>query len=95
VLGPAAKTHSEKQVLVAGTKQSKQANTGRWAGQADRLTGQSGPPNLFQAFLLCFVQANSILVLLKWMFHKLISIEQSIFLRYLWTGQVTLFINLQ
>jgi hypothetical protein len=66
-----AKIHSEKQVPVAGTN------------KANRPTGQSGLPNLFQACLLCFVPPTIALVLLKWMFHKLICVEQSTFLRYL------------
>jgi hypothetical protein len=73
------KTHSEKQVLVAGKQEGQQ---GRWADQAGLLTGQSGLPSLFQAVLLCFVPTTSTLVLLKWMFHKQICVEQS-FLRYL------------
>ncbi len=80
LLVAAAKTHSENQALVAGTKQSKQVK------EAGRLTGQSGLPNLFQACLLCFMSATSTLVLLKWMSHKLIGIEQSTFPRYLWAG---------
>jgi len=56
----------------------------RWADQARKLTGQSVPPNLFQACLLCFMPPMSTLVLLKWMFHNLICVEQSSFLRYLW-----------
>jgi hypothetical protein len=58
-----AKTHSEKQVLVAGTKQSKQANKADgMTRHACRLTGQSGLPNLFQASLLCFVPDTIALV---------------------------------
>jgi hypothetical protein len=84
VLLVAAAKHTEKQALVVGTKQSRQANKvdGRWADQAGRLTGQSGLPNLFQASLLCFVPATNILWL-KWMFHKLVCLEKYIFLRYL------------
>jgi len=73
------KTHFEKQALVAGTKQSKQAN------KADRLTRQSSLSNLFKACLLCFVSATIALVLLKWMFHKIKCVEQSTSLGYLWT----------
>jgi hypothetical protein len=62
------KTHFEKQALVAGTKQSKQAN------KADRPTRQSDLSNLFQACLLCFVPATNAIVLLKWMFHKIICV---------------------
>ena len=60
-----AKTHTEKQALVAGTKQSKQANKADGGDQAGRLTWQSGVPNLFHACLLCFVPASSTLILLK------------------------------
>ncbi len=38
------------------TKQAGQQ--GVWADQAGRLTGQSGLPNLFQAFLPCFVEVD-------------------------------------
>ncbi len=51
--------------------------------KASMLRGQSGLPNLFKACVLCFVPATSTLVLLKWMFHKLICVEQSTFLWYL------------
>jgi hypothetical protein len=73
----AVKIHTEKQVLVAGTKQSKPANEAN--GLTCRLIRQSGLPNLLQACLLCFVPAINILWL-KWMFQKLICVEQSIFL---------------
>jgi hypothetical protein len=56
---------------------------GSQADRADRLTGQTGLPNLLQACLLCFVLATSALVLLKWMFHELICVQQSTFLRYI------------
>jgi len=70
-----AKTHSEKQALIAATNQSKQANKAvGLTGQAGWLTGQSGLPNLFRACLLCFVPTTSTFVLLKRMFCKLISV---------------------
>jgi len=71
------KTDFEKQVLAAGAKQSKQAD------KVGKLTRRSDLPNLFQVYLLCFVPTTSALVLLKWMFYKLIFVEQSTFLRYL------------
>ncbi len=63
------------------TKQADQQ--GRLADQAGRLTGQSGLPILFQACLICYIPTTSTLVLLKWMFHKLICVEQSTFPTYL------------
>jgi hypothetical protein len=55
--------NTEKQALVASTKQSKLPR------------GQSG---LFK-ISFCFVPATSAFVLLKWMFRKLTSVEQSTF----------------
>ncbi len=67
----AAKKHFEKQALVAGTKQSRQAD------KAFR------PLALLWAYLLCFVPANNTLVLLKWMFYNLIGVEQLTSPKYL------------
>jgi len=58
----ATKTHSEKQMLTTGTKQSKQANK---ADGLTKQTGQLGLPKLLQACLLCFVPSTSALLLLK------------------------------
>ncbi len=71
------------------TKQASQQ--GKWADKAGRLTRQSGLPNLFQTCLLHFVPATSTLVLLKCMFRKLICVEQSTSLRYLWQHHIQLF----
>jgi hypothetical protein len=83
LLVAAAKTHSVKQVLVAGTKQTKQAN------KADRLTRQAGRQG-GQGCLICIWPACCVLCPLltplfffKSMFHKLICVEQSTFLRCL------------
>jgi hypothetical protein len=77
--------HTEKQALVVGTKQSKQAN------KSDRLTRQAGWQGNQDClicirpacFVLCLLLATSTLVLLKSMFHKLVHVQQSTFLRYL------------
>ena len=54
-----AKNHFEEQVLVAGTKQSRQTDkAGSLTRKEGRLTRQSG-------MLLCFVPATSALVLLN------------------------------
>jgi hypothetical protein len=80
VSGCFRKGTQKKQALITGTKQSKQANKAdgltRWAG----WQGSQGCLNCFQA---CFVPTTSALLLLDWMFHKLIFVEQSTFLRYL------------
>jgi len=60
MLVAAVKIHSERQALVAGTKQSKQAN--KAYGLACWLTWQSGLLNLFHACLLCFVLTTNILL---------------------------------
>ncbi len=84
VSGRCKKKHFEKQALVAGTKQSRQAIK---AGRLTRLAGWQGSP----ACLLCFVPALFVFVplqaplfCLEWMFYKLICIWQSNSLRYLW-----------
>jgi hypothetical protein len=71
LLVAATKIHPEKQALLAGTKQSNQAERAVRAALSVSVR------------LLCFVPATSALVLLKWMFHKLICVEQSTFSRYL------------
>ncbi len=63
----------EKQALVAGTN------------KAGRPTRQLGLPALFCARLLCFVPATSACSS-KWISHSLMHLEQSTFLRYLWSG---------
>jgi len=78
----ATKTHFEKQTLVAGAKQRLEPNN------ADRKTWQSGLPNLYQACLLGFVPATSAIIMLKWMFHKLICSEQSTSLKYVWSNVI-------
>ncbi len=64
------------------TKQAVQQD--RQADKTGRLTRQSGLPNLFQAGWLLFVPITFAHVSLKWMFHKLICVEQYTPLRYLW-----------
>ncbi len=68
----------------SGLKTKQADQQGRLVDEAGRLTGQSGLPILFQTCLICFMPATSALVFLKWMFHKLICVQQSTFLRYLW-----------
>jgi len=60
----------QRAIARSGYKTKQAGQQGTRADQAGRLTRQSGLPNLFQACLLCFVPATSVLVLLKWMFHK-------------------------
>ncbi len=69
------------------TKQAVQQD--RQADKTGRLTRQSGLPNFFPALLL-FVPNTTAHVSRKWMFHKLICVEQYTPLRYLW-ATVTLF----
>ncbi len=72
----------------SGHKTKQAGQQGRRAEQAARLAGQSGLLNLFEACLLWFVPDTSTLVLLKWLFHKLMCIQLSTFLRYLWVSLI-------
>ncbi len=70
---------------------SKQADwltrqAGRMTRQTGRLTRQAGWQGT-HVCMLCFVPPTSTLVLLKWMFSKLLSVGQSNSLRYLWQAQ--------
>ncbi len=84
-----------EEALIAGTKQSRQADKAgrptRQAGRQGRQADKAGRPTMQAgrqgsgACQLCFVPATSALVLLKWIFYKLICLEQSTSLgRYLW-----------
>jgi len=69
------KKHFEEQTLVAGIKQSRQADK---AGRPTRQANQQGS----WAYLLCLVHATSACSS-KWILYQLMHLEQSPFLRYL------------